>query len=241
MKFTSALLLFLLSFSSMSLAQEKSMDNNPVVVKKTADFELTGDGKADNWETTQWVNMAQQKQLDIPKETKFKVLYSNTGIYFLFYSEDTSLDASILADNKHLWKEDVVEVFLWPDTSKEVYFEYELSPLNFELPLMVMNMGGQRHRWQPWFYEDDRAILHQTAVQGGSQKSGASIKSWPGEFFIPYSLLLPMGQMPPESGTVWKANMYRMDYVNKKGMYWAWKKIDSSFHDIHKFGALLFE
>jgi len=241
MKFTSVLLIFLTLFISIGMAQEKLMNNNLLLVKKTTDFELTGDGKAGNWETTQWVNMAQQKQLDAPKETKFKVLYSKKGIYFLFYSEDTSLDASILADNKHLWTEDVVEVFLWPDTSKEVYFEYELSPLNYELPLMVMNMGGQRHRWQPWFYEDDRAIIHQTAVQGGVKKSGASITSWTGEFFIPFSLLLPLGQMPPEPGTVWKANMYRMDYVNKKGMYWSWKKIDSSFHEIHGFGTLQFE
>ncbi len=241
MKLSATLLIFLTFFSSIGLAQEKSMDGSPVTVKKTTDFELTGDGKTGNWEGTQWINIAQRKQLGALRETKFKVLYSKKGIYFLFYSEDTSLDASILADNKHLWKEDVVEVFLWPDTTKEVYFEYELSPLNYELPLMVMNIEGQRHRWQPWFYEDDRAILHQTAVQGGSKKSGASIKSWTAEFFIPFSLLLPIGQMPPKSGTVWKANMYRMDYVNKKGMYWSWKKIDSSFHDIHNFGALLFE
>ncbi len=241
MKLSTALLVFLTFFSSVGLAQEKPLDGNPVTVKKTTDFELTGDGKNSSWESTQWVNMTQRKQLGAPGETKFKVLYSEKGIYFLFYSEDTSLDASILADNKHLWKEDVVEVFLWADTTKEVYFEYELSPLNYELPLMVMNIEGQRHRWQPWFYEDNRAILHQTAVQGGSKKSGASIKSWTAEFFIPFSLLLPIGQMPPKSGTAWKANMYRMDYVNKKGMYWSWKKIDSSFHEIHNFGALLFE
>ncbi len=237
----STALLFLTFFSSIIMAQEKSIGNTPLLAKKTADFELSGDGKANNWQSTQWVNMAQRKQLDTPMETKFKVLYSNKGIYFLFFSQDTRLDASILEDNKHLWTEDVVEVFLWPDTSKEAYFEYELSPLNYELPLMVMNMGEQRHRWQPWFYEDDRAVLHQTAVQGGSKESGASITSWTGEFFIPFSLLLPLGQMPPEPGTVWKTNMYRMDYVNKKGMYWSWQAINSSFHEIHNFGTLQFE
>lgn len=241
MKSYIALLVFHFYFFEIGLAQKKMTDNNPVSVKKTIDFELSGDGKASEWENTQWVNITQRTHLNSPMETKFKVLYSEKGIYFLFFSEDPRLDASILEDNKHLWTEDVIEVFLWPDTSKEMYFEYELSPLNYELPLMVMNIEGQRHRWQPWFYEDDRAILHQTAVQGGSKKSGASIKSWTAEFFVPFSLLLPIGQMPPESGTAWKANMYRMDYVDKKGTYWSWQKINKSFHEIHNFGTLLFE
>ncbi|MCF6360853.1 MAG: carbohydrate-binding family 9-like protein [Cyclobacteriaceae bacterium] len=236
------LLIFHLSLLTTGLAQKvKADDNSSVLVKATTDFELSGDGSSSKWEEANWVSITQQANQSSPMETKFKVLYSEKGIYFLFYNEDASLDASILADNKHLWKEDVVEVFLWADTTKEVYFEYELSPLNYELPLMVMNIEGQRHRWQPWFYEDDRAILHQTAVQGGSKKSGASIKSWTGDFFIPFSLLLPIGQMPPISGAEWKANMYRMDYVNKKGMYWSWKKINSSFHEIQNFGTLIFE
>ncbi len=235
------LLIFHLSLLTIGLAQKIKAANSSILVKATTDFELSGDGSSSEWEETKWVSITQQANQSSPMETKFKVLYSKKGIYFLFFCQDFSLDASFTEDNEHLWKEDVLEVFLWPDTTKEVYFEYELSPLNYQLPLMVMNINGQRHRWQPWFFEDNRAILHQTTVQGGTKKSGAIIESWQGEFFIPFSLLLPMGQVPPASGTIWKANMYRMDYVNNNGNYWFWQKVNGSFHDIQSFGSILFE
>ena len=35
-----------------------------------------------------------------------------------------------------LWNEDVFEVFLWTDERYPVYLEYEISPLNHELPIL---------------------------------------------------------------------------------------------------------
>ena len=46
------------------------------------------------------------------------------------------------ADNLDIYNEDVVEVFLWTDESTPLYFEYELSPLNYELPIIVPNNEG---------------------------------------------------------------------------------------------------
>ena len=37
-----------------------------------------------------------------------------------------------------LWNEDVFEVFLWTDERYPVYFEYEISPLNHELPILAV-------------------------------------------------------------------------------------------------------
>ena len=42
-----------------------------------------------------------------------------------------------MGDFLDLYNEDVVEVFLWPDESFPVYFEYEVSPLNYELPIII--------------------------------------------------------------------------------------------------------
>ncbi|MFD2101507.1 carbohydrate-binding family 9-like protein [Flagellimonas iocasae] len=208
---------------------------------KTSDFKPTGDGKSSNWNKAKWVTITQRSHMDTPLQTKVKVLYSETGIYFLFHCEDPKLNASITEDGAHLWLEDVVEVFIWPDTTKEIYFEYELSPLNQELPLMVMNFGGKPHRWQAWYHEDDRNIVHGTSVQGGEKESSANIESWMGEFFIPYALLSPMIQAPPNSGTQWRTNFNRMDYLDEKEIYWSWQDLPGSFHEITRFGTLLFE
>src|SRR5690554_3385085 len=102
------------------------------IIRKTNDFEITGAGNAVNWESTEWINIPQRRERPEMYETKAKVLYSETGLYFLFNCQDKKLNATITEDFADLWYEDVVEVFLWPDEDFPVYFEYELSPLNYE-------------------------------------------------------------------------------------------------------------
>ena len=236
-----SLLFFFLLLITYGYSQNKTSSMEAIHINKTADFNISGEGNSNNWKTADWVKIEQRAHLDIPMETKVKVLYSATGVYFLFHNKDSKLDASLENNGLHLWTEDVVEVFLWPDTSKEVYFEYELSPLNYELPLMVMNFDGKPHRWQVWNYEDDRVIQHKTAVQGGKKKSGANIKSWTAEFFIPYTLLSPMTQEIPKTGTEWRVNFNRMDYLDKKEIYWSWQDLPGSFHEINRFGTMIFK
>ena len=70
-------------------------------------------------------------------ETRVKVLYSPTGLYVLMDATDRRLTATMKEDFLDLWNEDVFEFFLWPDEKQPVYFEYEISPLGFELPILV--------------------------------------------------------------------------------------------------------
>ena len=109
-----------------------------------------------------------------------------------------------------LWNEDVFEVFLWTDERYPVYFEYEISPLNHELPILIPNFGGQFLGWRPWHYERDRATRKATSIIGGPKQSGAAIEGWRAEFFFPYALLRPLQNVPPKPGTHWRANFYRM-------------------------------
>ena len=55
-----------------------------------------------------------------------------------------------------------------------------------------------------------------TSAIGGELKSGAAVKGWRAEVFIPYELLTPLRNVPPKAGTKWRANFYRMDYDDKK-------------------------
>mgnify|MGYP006176879765 CR=1 FL=1 len=73
---------------------------------------------------------------------------------------------------------DVFEVFLWTDERHPIYFEYEISPLNRELPILIPNFGGQFLGWRPWHYEKDRKTRKATAVTGGPKQSGAAIQGW---------------------------------------------------------------
>ena len=105
-----------------------------------------------------------------PYDTRFKMLYSNTGLYFLMDGTDRKLTATMNEDFMDLWNEDVFEVFLWTDERYPVYFEYEISPLNRELPILVPNFGGQFLGWRPWHYEKDRLTRKATSVTGGQRR-----------------------------------------------------------------------
>ena len=208
---------------------------------KSPDFEVTGSGTDKNWESANWIPIPQRSSFGPGLETKIKVLYSDTGIYFLFYCQDKKLTASMTEDFMDLWNEDVVEVFLWTDEGLPLYLEYELSPLNVELPILVPNNKGKFTGWRPWHYEGDRKTRHATSVQGGAKENGASIDSWMAEFFIPYALLKPLGQVPPQPGTKWRANMYRCDYDSGEMDMWTWQPIEKTFHEYEKFGTFLFK
>jgi hypothetical protein len=215
-------------------------DHDSTIIKKCADFRITGDGISDAWKSTGWITLIQQEKNLSHQQTRTKVLYSETGIYFLFNCEDKKITSTMKADNLNLWEEDVVEVFLWTDEKFPVYFEYELSPFNYELPIMVPNNKGDFLGWLPWHYDGDRKTQHATSVTGGQLINGGTITGWVAEFFIPYKLLTPLGNVPPKSGTRWRANMYRIDYDNGILPY-SWQITDKTFHEYNKFGIFIFE
>ena len=219
---------------------EANPSPDSIVIKKCKDFKINGNGSSDFWNSTAWINLVQHGQNISGYQTKVKVLYSETGIYFLFSCEDKKLTSSMKADNLNLWEEDVVEVFLWTDEQFPVYFEYELSPMNYELPIIVPNYKGTFLGWLPWHYEGDRKTQHATSVVGGKKESGSIISGWIAEFFIPYKLLAPLNQVPPVPGTKWRANMYRIDYDNGV-MAFSWQKTNKTFHEYNKFGTFIFE
>ncbi len=216
--------------------------NDTIRVSKTQDFTVNGKGDQSQWQTAAWIDIPARRNPDRNLETRFKTLYSDKGMYFLFHCVDEKLTATMDEDFEHLWEEDVVEVFLWTDQDHDIYFEYEISPLNYELPILVPNFDGEFLGWRPWDYEGDRKVIHETSVQGGPKESHAEIDSWTAEFFIPYVLLRPLQNVPPQSGTIWRANMYRVDHDNPDASNtWTWQRITKGFHDIEHFGVLVFE
>lgn len=210
--------------------------NDEWKVKYTTDFEVKGDGSAANWKNSEWLELSKGKDVGVAYETKMKMLYSDSGIYCLYYCEDKKITATMKEDFLDLWHEDVVEVFFWTDESAPIYFEYELSPLNYELPILVPNFNGKFLGWRPWHYEGGRRTKHAIHIN----KNGDTVTSWTAEFFIPFSLLAPLNNVPPHKGTRWRANFYRIDYDNGESS-WQWQKIRKTFHDYESFGRLLFD
>jgi Carbohydrate family 9 binding domain-like len=209
-------------------------------VRPTDDFDVGGTGETSAWAQAEWTALRRRQADGHPYESRFKMLYSNTGLYFLMQGTDRQLTATMTEDFKDLWTEDVFEVFLWTDERYPVYFEYEISPLNHELAILVPNFEGKFLGWRPWRYERNRLTRKATSTIGGPKEPHASIEGWRAEFFIPYALLTPLQNVPPRPGTRWRANFYRMDHDGGRTTEWDWARVGKSFHEYEKFGELVF-
>ncbi len=217
-------------------------NEGPVLrVVSTEDFELTGDGSHAAWGKADWVPLSRRPGGAHDYETRIKVLYSKTGLYVHMDATDLKLTSTMKEDFLNLWTEDIFEVFLWTDERYPIYFEYEISPLGYELPILIPNLDDSFLGWRPWHYEGERRTRKATAAVGGEKKSLASVEGWRAEVFIPYDLLRPLTNRIPKPGTKWRANFYRVDYDGGKSTGWDWARVGPSFHEYRKFGTMVFE
>ena len=211
------------------------------MIKQCKDFQINGKGDAKAWSAAGWVDMKRRPKGNHDYTARFKMLYSSAGIYVLFDGSDKVLTATMKKDFLDLWNEDVFECFFWTSEKLPIYFEYEISPLGYELPILVPNIEGRFLGWRPWHYEGDRKIKKMVSATGGKNQSMAVVEGWRAEVFIPYDLLKPLGNVPPRPGTRWRANFYRVDYDNKQESAWDWARVGPSFHEIKNFGTLIFQ
>ena len=217
-----------------------SGDLPEMTVGRTEDFELTGDGSAPPWERAAWVPLRRRGEGGLEYQTRVRLLYSATGLYVLMDGSDARITATMTEDFLDLWHEDVFEVFLWTDEAYPVYFEYEISPLGRELPILIPNFQGDFLGWRPWHYEGERLTRRATTALGGSRESGATITGWRAEVFIPWALLKPLQGVPPRPGSRWRANFYRVDYDGEAPTAWYWAPVGGTFHEFRRFGILRF-
>jgi Carbohydrate family 9 binding domain-like len=237
--FMKILFCFLLLLPCSADAQNptvEEMNSHIIRIKQTPDFEITGDGSARQWINADWVPVLARNNPKTSYHANVKLLYSSLGIYCLFSCEDRKITATLKENFADLYNEDVVEIFFWPDEAVPVYFEYEISPNNYELAILVPNLKGNAYGWRPWHYEGDRTTRHATKITTDDK----GVTSWTAEFFIPYSLLKPLLKTPPQKGSQWRANMYRIDY-DEGVSYFSWQPTRKNFHDYEKFGTIQFD
>ena len=234
MTFKRHLIFLMLLISGSTLGQENQPNrSNEIEIPLVDDFEVNGQGDSDQWKKTDWIDLEQRKTDGKTYSTSVKLLYSATGIYVLFRCEDDEITSTLRRDFADLWTEDVVEIFFWPDESLPVYFEYELSPHNYELPIVVPNRDGFFLGWKPWKYEGKRLTRHATTI------STVNDKTWTAEFFIPLELMKPLAEGMPAKGSRWRVNMYRIDYDDGVST-WSWQPVRTNFHDYESYGTLVF-
>lgn len=188
-------------------------------------------GEGDNvpWSEVKGVPLSDTVTGKTPRlATMVKACWTNQALHIRFEYEDDHVVATMTRHDDPLYEEDVVEVFLDETGEGSSYLEFELSPINVAFDAVVtLDEDGTVHPDTSW-----NADGLSTAV--GKLASGLRY----GEFRIP----LANFRQPPEEGTAWRWNAYRID-DDKQGCrhYSAWSPTGkANFHVPAKFGALMF-
>ncbi len=239
-RFAAALLAAAVLNGAIGSAEPAPGRQPTMIVPRCEDFTVNGQGDHAAWNAAAWTPLQRRPGGKHEYTARFKMMYSAKGIYVLFDGSDQTLTATMQEDFLHLWEEDVFELFFWTDEKHPVYFEYEISPLGQELPILVPNLNQRFLGWRPWDYRGSRKIKKGVSARGGESRPLARVAGWRAEIFIPYELLKPLQQVPPQVGTRWRANFYRVDYDDEHVTGWDWARVGPSFHDFQNFGTLIF-
>ncbi|MCF3108717.1 carbohydrate-binding family 9-like protein [Niabella sp. CC-SYL272] len=231
----------LVTLSGIARERDPLISDTILVVRSCRDFRITGKGRNAQWKKAAWIDLQKLDPGGASYNSRFKILYSATGLYVLFYGDDARISSSFKKDFEKLFLGDVFEVFFHPDSSIPRYIEYEISPLDKELVLYMSSEDGRIAGQVPQLYEDPKKVQHAVHVSGGKMKPGAPIRSWTAEVFFPYGLLSAFQNMPPIKGVRWKANFCRLDYDSDAMVKWAWAPVQKSFHELHRYYTLVFD
>lgn len=133
--------------------------------------------------------------------TEAAIIWDDTNLYVSFASTDREPWGTLKQFDDKLWDEEVVEVFLDPDGDGKQYTEYEVSPDNVLVDLLIPEPRATRTG------ADNRVWNHEgwkTAVT----KSG---DHWIVEMALPWRGLAAIGiTRAPSAGDTWRVGLYRI-------------------------------
>ncbi|MFO0572614.1 MAG: carbohydrate-binding family 9-like protein [Polyangia bacterium] len=168
-----------------------------------------------------------------------KALWDSENLYVAFDFQDSDVWGTLDKHDDKLWTQEAAELFIDADGDQQTYVELQVSPRNVTFD-----------SWLPAYRQNDNAwdAPMKTAVQvsGTLDKRGDKDTGWTVEMQIPLAAvkgrLAQMKNVPPQPGTEWRANLFRMDLPSGKPQQAsAWSPpLLPDFHALSKFGTFVF-
>jgi Carbohydrate-binding family 9 len=135
-----------------------------------------------------------------------------------FDGRDRGVLATLTRRDDPLWKEDVFEVFLSPEASPTVYYEFEVNPLGALFDARVESPEGRRETMR-------------LDVTWNCPGLSARVERRPGRWSA--LLRIPLLPLSPEPVELWRANFYRIDRGPPEE-YSAWSPTGADPPDFHR-------
>lgn len=172
-----------------------------------------------------------------------KLAYDDQAIYVIFKVEDQYVRAIAQKHQDGVFKDSCVEFFFSPEThSENGYFNLE------------MNCGGKmlfHHQVKPRqgskhiSPEDIDRITVAHSLPERIETEITEPTTWTVEYRIPFEILQKYHELDyPQSGTVWRANLYKCADDTSHPHWLTWSKVDfprPNFHLPEFFGELKFQ
>lgn len=152
--------------------------------------------------------------------TAVRVAVRGGDLLVRFDGRDRGVVATLTRRDDPLWKEDVFEVFVSPEASPIVYYEFEVNPLGALFDARIESPEGRRETMR---------VDASWNCPGLSARVERRPLRWSALLRIP---LAPMARAP---SPVWRANFYRIDR-GSPDEYSAWSPTGADPPDFHRPG-----
>ena len=137
-----------------------------------------------------------------------KLLWDNNNLYIGIEAKDKDIWATIKEHDGKLWQEDVLEAFFKPDKNKPSYFEFEFSPKNATLDLMIPRGGARSFEYMKSYESNLKSAVK---VYGTLDDWKDIDEKWVLEVAIPFSAFKEVVP-PPKLEDEWFFALCRYDY-----------------------------
>lgn len=178
-----------------------------------------------------------------------QVVWDDDAVYFAFSISDTDVKSNYTDQDDNLFNnDDLVEIFLDFDGDGRNYLELGVSAANVNYDMMVCpavtcGSWGTNSAW------DITGLETATTIVGTINNSADVDEGYIIEVKIPFTGLSSApsaGFENPDVGTVWKGNLYTIDYNTDAGIdaandYLSWSSLSSfGFHQPSEFASFEF-
>jgi hypothetical protein len=174
-----------------------------------------------------------------PQLSTAKVLWDDQNLYVAFDFADTDIWGTFEKHDDKLWTQEAAEMFIDPDGDGKTYIELQVSPRNVTYDAWL---PAYRQNDVPW----DAQLKTAVQVNGTLDNRSDKDTGWTVEMMIPMASvkgrLQTVAGVPPQVGTQWRVNFFRMDMPAGKpqqGTSWSPPMV-GDFHALDKFGILVF-
>ena len=196
------------------------------------------------WENIEKITLKINKTGEVVSDnsimTWVKACYDEQNFYIAFECNDPDIWSEYTKRDEHLWKNEVVEVFVDTDDNPNTYYEIEVSPKNVLFDAYVVKPA--QIDVDDIIKFDMQGIQTAVSVDGTLNMREDIDRKWTVEIAILFA------DMNKEEGRInsdsesWRLNFYRINRdMDQESIGYAWSPTAANFHVPSKFGVLKFQ